>query len=556
VSSLLRRFALALTLTLIAHPGLGQPPASGVQVRMENGASQILVQGKPYLILGGELGNSSSLTAAEADTILPRLARLHFNTALMPVAWDEIEPTEGQFDFTVPDHWIDVARQQRMHLVFLWFGSWKNAFSEYAPASVLANPERFPRAISAQGLPLEILSALGQETARADAHAFAALMRHLKERDADQQTVLMIQVENEIGTLGIGGRDRSAPANELFAAPVPAQLASYLAAHSDQLSSAIAEHYNANGRTWHEMFGANADEIFQAWCYGLFAQQVAAAGKSAYDLPLYMNAQLPAPFESAGEYPSGGPYPKVQAIYRAASPAIDFYAPDIYWPDFAAWVHDYQAAGNPAFVPEARLDVAPWNALYLYGQARGFGYSPFAVDSLPENPEHGGPEHAPSESSAAGPTLPDVYAALSDLAPLLLEAQQQDRVRALTLDAGSPRPSQTVALGGFLFRAMLSRSWPARELTSSHGAMLVLETRPNEFLITGSGLTVNFQRDPDADAQVAGIASVEQVSYSSGQWVTERNLNGDQTDQGRGLLLDAHKCRVYRLRLYTYAARE
>jgi beta-galactosidase GanA len=553
VSSLLRPSVLATLVLLTATASAQQ--ASGVQVRIENGASRILVQGQPYLILGGELGNSSSLTAAQADTILPRLARLHFNTALMPVAWDQIEPSEGNFDFSIPDHWIDVARREHMHLVFLWFGSWKNAFSEYAPAWVLANPQRFPRAISAEGRPLEILSALGGETARADARAFAALLRHLQQSDAGQQTVLMIQVENEIGTLGIGGRDRSPQANQLFAAPVPARLIAYLRTHRDQLSSAIAADYRPDGRTWHEMFGANADEVFQAWCYGLFVQQVAAAGKSAYDLPLYMNAQLPAPFERAGEYPSGGPYPKVQAIYRAAAPAIDFYAPDIYWPDFAAWVHRYQAAGNPAFVPEARLDAAAWNALYLYGEARGFGYSPFAVDSIPENPTASALRGAESgENAASGPTISDVYATLSDLAPLLLPAQQQDRVRALTLDSTSLRPSQTVALGGYLFRAMLSRTWPARQLASTHGAMLVLETAPDEFLVTGSGLTVNFLRDPDTDAQIAGIASVEQVSLSNGKWIPSRVLNGDQTDQGRALLMDAHQCRVYRVRLYAYAA--
>ena len=90
-------------------------------VRMENGASQLIVHGKPFLVLGGELGNSSAGTAAQADSILPRLAQLHFNTVLMPVAWDQLEPEEGHFDFSVVDHWIEVAQQQHLHLVVLWF---------------------------------------------------------------------------------------------------------------------------------------------------------------------------------------------------------------------------------------------------------------------------------------------------------------------------------------------------------------------------------------------------------------------------------------------------
>lgn len=517
-----------------------QPPV----VRIQNGASQLLVNGKPFLMLAGELGNSSAGTAAEADTILPRLARLHFNTILMPVAWDEIEPQEGRFDFSVPDRWIGVARQQHLHLVFLWFGSWKNAFSEYAPEWVLHDPQRFPREVSADGAPLEILSPLGEETARCDARAFAALMRHLREEDAAQQTVLMVQVENEIGFLGVGGRDRSEAANRLFAGSVPAELTAALTARSAKLPPELAAHFNPQGAMWKAMFGDAADEAFMAWQYAKFVQQVAAAGKAAWPIPLYMNAELPAPRERAGDYPSGGPYPLLQAIYRAAAPSIDFYAPDIYWPDFEDWVERYQAAGNPAFVPEARLDVAAANALYLYGEARGFGFSPFAVDSLDEA----------GAKAAEGPGIADVYGVLQPMSEAILDAQQQDAIRGLALHANSLRPAQTVSLGGFLMRATLARSWPTMQLGETDGAMIVLQSAPNEFLIAGSGLSVTFRRDPDADSQIAGIAGVEQVTNSNGKWVTERQLNGDQTDQGRQLLMDARQVRVYRVRLYVGGA--
>jgi beta-galactosidase GanA len=512
-------------------------------VRVAGGASQLIVHGQPFLLLGGELGNSSAGTAAQADSILPRMAQMHFNTVLTPVAWDEIEPQEGRFDFSVVDHWIEVARQQRLHLIFLWFGSWKNAFSEYAPRWVVADMKRFPRAISAEGLPLEILSPLGEETARCDSRAFAALMRHIREEDAAQQTVLMVQVENEIGVLGIGGRDRSEAANRLFDAPVPAALSHALDADRRYVSPELAAHLNPAGRTWREMFGGAADEAFMAWYYGLFANRVVEAGKREYALPMYMNAQLPAPLEQAGEYPSGGPHPAMQAVYRAAAPAVDFYAPDIYWPDFEQWVERYRAAGNPLFVPEARLDVAPYNALYTYGEARGFGFSPFAVDSLPS-------KDAPAH---AGPSLADEYAALGAMSGVILQAQAKGAIRGLVLHETSARPSRTVALGGFLFKASLSRTWPARNLAATDGAMMVIETAPNEFYVLGSGLTVAFTRDPDVDEQMAGIASIDQGSDEGGQWVTEGVLNGDQSDQGRALLMDAHEFRVYRVKLYMYS---
>ena len=533
-----RRLSIVCLILLAAGAAAQEMPA----VRMENGASQFLVQGKPFLMLAGELGNSSAGTAAEADTILPRLAALHFNTVLMPVAWDEIEPREGQFDFSIPDHWIEVARREHLHLVFLWFGSWKNAFSEYAPAWVLKDPQRFPREVGADGVPLEILTPLGDETMRCDARAFAALMRHVKETDAAQQTVLMVQVENEIGFIGVGGRDRSEAANRLFDGEVPADLVRALEAHRDRLRPDWAEQFHPAGKTWKAVFGDAADEVFMAWEYGQFVNTVVAAGKKEYALPMYMNAQLPAPLEAAGSYPSGGPYPRDQVIYRAAAPSVDFYAPDIYWPDFESWIEKYREQGNPVFVPEARMDLAPFNALYLFGEGRGFGFSPFAVDSLPEHPG----------AEEAGGELSDAYAALSEMSDALVAAQAKHETRALVLHATSWRPTQTVALGGYLFRASLARSWPSMKPGENDGAMLVLETAEDEFTVMGSGLRVEFQRDPDADGQVAGIAQIEQIEWADGKWVATRELNGDQSDQGRALLMDPHAFRVYRVRLYAY----
>jgi beta-galactosidase GanA len=208
---MLRKLAVFLCCVLLFSVSHAQP-AEQMRVHVDTSSGQFLIQGKPFVILGGELGNSSAGTAAQADSILPNLARMHLNTVLMPVAWEQIEPIEGSFDFSILDHWIDVARQQHLHLVLLWFGSWKNAFSEYAPAWVKADTKRFPRALTADGSQLEILSTFGAKTERLDSRAFAALMAHVRERDRGQQTVLMVQVENEVGYLG-PRRDRSPEAN-------------------------------------------------------------------------------------------------------------------------------------------------------------------------------------------------------------------------------------------------------------------------------------------------------------------------------------------------------
>jgi len=504
-------------------------------IQMQNGAGQLIVDEQPFLILGGELGNSSAGTAAEADAIVPNVARLHVNTILMPVAWEQIEPEEGHFDFSILDHWIDVARQNHVHLVLLWFGSWKNAFSNYAPAWVKQDTKRFPRAQAADGAPLEILSALSEENRRSDSRAFAGLMRHVREKDAEPQTVLMVQVENEVGYLG-WGRDRSQEANALFRGPVPDRLIAALAAKR-QLSPELAAHFNPHGRTWSEAFGDAAGEVFMAWNYANYVDAVAHAGRQEYRIPMYMNAQLPAALESAGKYPSGGPHPYYLDVWRVAAPSIDFYSPDIYWPDFEYWMTRYEIPGNAIFVPEARMDVAAFNALYAYGEARAFGFSPFAIDAL-------------KAADSPPPGIMQVYELLESMRDLLPAAQADAKTRALVLDKTRPRGTQTVALGGYLFEAALSRSWPERAVIADHGAMLILESGPGEFYILGSGLTVNFLRDPDVDSGIAGIASVEQVSRHDGNWTRERWLNGDQTNQGRELSMDPHQPRIYRVRLY------
>ncbi len=500
---------------------------------------QLIVDGKPYLILGGELGNSSAGTAAQADSILPRLSAMHVNTVLMPVAWEQIEPAEGTFNFGILDHWIDAARQQHLHLVLLWFGSWKNSVSSYAPAWVKQDPKRFPRAESATGDELEILSTLGPESLRADSTAFSSLMKHLKEKDEDRQTVLMVQVENEVGYLG-RGRDRSAAANRLFEGPAPAKLVQELQEKRDSLSPELRANFNSSGKTWHDVFGDASDEVFMAWNYARYIEAIVQAGKREYPLPMYVNCQLPALGERAGEYPSGGPHPYYLEVYRVTAPLIDFYSPDIYWSNFEYWIDRYRFAGNAVFVPEARMDGAPYNALYAYGEAKTFGFSPFGIESL---------QPSKSEDSAA-PTLAQVYDALDQMSDMLLSSQASGNVRALMLHKDSPRPTRTIALGGYLFECALSRSWPSRALSTDDGAMIAIKSGQNEFYIAGSGLTISFERGPDTDNKIGGIASIEEVSRSANVWTVVRRLNGDQNNQGRQLQMDPRRIGIFRVKLY------
>ena len=535
----LQRFlAISLMCAFVFTSAYGQS-GSGARVRIDRASGQLLLQGKPFLILGGELGNSSAGTSAEADATLPDIARLHVNTVLMPVAWEQVEPREGIFDFSILDHWIDVARQQNLHLVLLWFGSWKNAFSEYAPDWVKSDTKRFSRAMGVDGAPLEILSTFGADSAKCDSLAFAALLKHVRVKDGEQQTVLMVQVENEVGVLG-SGRDRSPEANRQFAGPVPRELVQKLVANRTEISRELAAHFNPQGKTWREVFGETADEVFMAWRYAAYVDSVSEAGKKEYPLPVYMNAQLPSFLERAGEYPSGGPHPYYLDVYRAVATHIDFYSPDIYWPEFEYWVRSYQIPGNPIFIPEARLETSPYNALYAYGAARAFGFCPFGIESLKASNSADEPE----------PGIMQVYAAIESLGPTLTDAQAADRTRGMALHANSPRASQSVVMGGYSFQGSLSRAWSTNALLANDGGMLLLQFAPNEFLIVGAGLTVKITRDPDTDGQIAGISSIEEVSRIGSEWKVAARLNGDQSNQGRQLTMDPHKVKIYRLRMY------
>ena len=277
--------------------------------------TELSVDGHPFLILGGELGNSSASSLDYLRPIWPKLVKMHLNTVLAPVYWDLLEPKEGTFDFTLVDSLIAGARAHQLKLVILWFGTWKNSMSCYVPAWMKTDQQRFPRATDTAGRPQEIITPFSSEALAADKAAFCALMRHIKAIDAQQHTVLMMQVENEIGMLP-DARDHSSLANAAFSKAVPSRLIDYLAAHwYNQFLYITQAIWESKGRptsgSWEDIFGKSprTDELFMAWYFGSYVEEIAKAGKAIYDIPFYVNAALNAPGRNPGEYPSAGPLP-------------------------------------------------------------------------------------------------------------------------------------------------------------------------------------------------------------------------------------------------------
>ena len=306
--------------------------------------------------------NNSSTSLEYVKPLWTKIAASKLNTVLAGVSWAQIEPQEGKFDFSVLDGVIQDARSQNLRLVLLWFATWKNGLSSYPPDWVKKDSERFPRAQNGGGESIEVLTPFSDANRDADARAFAALMRHVKSVDGGRHTVIMIQVENEIGVPD--SRDRSPAATKAYAEPAPVELMDYLQQHKDVLIPELRQVWEAAGfkttGTWEEVFGKGTatDEIFMSWTFARYLGRVAAAGKAEYPLPMFVNSWVPG-FAKSNEHAngqSGSPMPDTLDVWRAAAPPIDMISPDIYDSDYAMMCARYARSGNPLFIP--RLGIA------------------------------------------------------------------------------------------------------------------------------------------------------------------------------------------------------
>jgi beta-galactosidase GanA len=508
----------------------------------KNGRYSLLVDGEPYVILGAQVNNSSAWPAV-LPKVWPAVEQLQANTVFVPIAWEQIEPTEGRFDFSFLDTLLHEARAHNVRLGLLWFATWKNNGPNYAPEWVKLDNQRFPRVVTAKGETLNSLSPHASATLAADRKAFVRLMQHLKQHDV-QRTVIMVQVQNEPGTYG-SVRDYSPAAEKLFKSQVPA---------------ALARKLGKKAGSWETVFGADAEEFFHAWSVADFIGQVAAAGKREYALPLYVNGALRDPFEPGkpGSYSSGGPTDNVLDIYRAAAPAIDLAAPDIYMRESKKYfrvLELYDRADNPLFVAETGNDTT--YARYFFATlGRGaIGFTPFGIDFT-------GYSNFPLGSKRTDAAMVEPFAANYRLiAPF---ARTWARLAADKKVHGAAQPDDNaprrIELGKF--QATVSwnelqfgmKEWTKVETPEGRelpdGGALIAEVGSNEYLVTGRNARVTFGLANKSDTTAFLLARVEEGHYDAqGKWVFERIWNGDQTDYGLNL---TSLPQVLRVKVATY----
>jgi len=545
-----------------ASPASSASPAVDPRPHLveQGGRRALFVDGAPFLMLGAQAHNSSNSVQA-LQQVWPAVQAAHANTLEIPVAWEQVEAVEGRFDFSYVDELIRQARQRQVRLVLLWFGAWKNTSPQYVPAWVKFDNRRFPRMVNAEGRTHYVLSPFGEDTLKHDRRAFVALMGHLKQVDQGRHTVIMVQVENEVGSYGLA-RDHGPAADAAFKQAVPAEVlraqkrpvaavAAASSASSASPDTPAPAALKASG-TWAEVYGDYAEQYFHTWAVARYLEALAAAGRAVYDLPMYVNNALRDPLAPLApwknDFASGGPTYDVIGIYKAVAPHIDIVGPDLYSPESAkvtATLGQFQRADNPLFVPE--MSNGEVYARYVYDiLGRGaLGVAPFGLDHFPYSNY---PLGSPATDASMVAPFGRIYAAFRPLERQWARWAFEGRTAGAA--EGDDGATQTLALplGGwkaavsfgewqFGERAWLKPGDVPPWAGKRQGGVSIAQTGPDEFVLVGQRARVRIEPVQDlGNGHGAAIDHVEEGRFGAdGRWVATRRWNGDQVDWGLNL---------------------
>jgi beta-galactosidase GanA len=490
------------------------------QIIKKDGRHALIVDGQPFLMLGGQAHNSSGWPGM-LPQVWQAIEAMHANTLEVPIYWEQIEAQPGKFDFSLIDTLLLQAREHNKRLVLLWFATWKNGSSHYMPEWMKREPNKYPNITGKNGQPVDSPSPHTQAAMEADAKAFSTVMEYLKKADP-QHTVLMVQVENEPGAWG-SVRDYSPEAQKLFEGQVPERLL------KPEILKSLNKPVVSKG-TWQQVFGNDADEYFHAWSVAHYIGYVAAAGKAVNPLPLYVNAALRDPLSNPGAntYESGGATDNVIPIWKAAAPDIDLLAPDIYLAESEKAlkvIELYDRADNPLFVPET--GSSPEFVRYFYSVLAhgGIGFSPFGIDD-------NGSGETKEETETRLASIAREYEMAEPMMRELARWSFEGKIKAVV--ERDDHADQTIDLGSW--QAIVSFGTSRRNNTQPNASpvskAMVVQLGENEFVLIGTQCHFTFRPTGSNAGKAWQYLKVEEGQYENGTFKLLRIRNGDETDWG------------------------
>lgn len=463
--------------------------------------TQLIVNDEPFIMIAGEIHNSSASTIEYMEPLFPKLKSMNLNSAFVTVAWEQFEPKEGIYDYTLVDAIIENAKKNNLKVCLLWFASWKNGQSSYAPLWVKKDTKRFFRVKTKDGKEIETLSPFCDATKNADAKAFAELMKHIKEVDKDQ-TVILMQPENEVGMFQ--ELDYNQIALDLYEKEVPEQLMRYIKKNKTNLEDYVTAAWKANNYknkgTWKQVFGDTPESktFFTTWQYATYINYVARSGRKQYDLPMMVNAWIvQKPEDLPGVYPNGGPVSRVMDIWKAAAPDIDIQSPDIYLSNFKEICGMYHREDNPLLIPESRAEAG--RAYYSFGEHNAICFSPFGI-----------------EDAVDDFLFKKSYSVLNEIKHLIVKYQGTGKMRAV-LKEGKEESAELI-LGDYKLRVIFE---------NEPGFGIVIQTAEDKFIIAGMNFRIYFESTKKEETGYIG--QVWEGRYENEKWIPTRLLNGDES---------------------------
>ena len=542
-------------------------------------ATKMMVDGKPFIILGGELHNSTGTDKVALKNGLKEAKSYNLNTVLAYAYWELIEPAEGKYNFELIDYLITNAKQENLKVILVWFGSWKSTSSSYVPEWIKTNPKRFQRYTLENGKTLEMLSAFSEENRNADARAYMALMRHLKDFDK-QHTVIMTQVENEPGCFE-NYRDYSPAAIKAWQSSMPSEVVEYLQKNKGKLFPAIEKVWAANGYkatgTWEEILGKSTDqgeyrfyteELFMAYNYSKFINYIAEQGRKVHNLPAFCNGWL---YNNRGFYPHGTINPHVLDAYRAGGTALDFYSPNVYTIEYDELFKNYTLGRNTLFVPESLL--LPAGVLYAIGAFNAIGFAPFGID---------GEKTKSKESATNLNLLKGSYKAISEMTGMITQNYGSDKMKAIYLNP--VKESQEIQIGDYKLiatnsrkggfsidfgkslesegKAKMSFGSPSAEnkedkakampaspfgpLPEDISSAIIIQNSADEFYVVGYGVKLHFELKERIKFEHLGYLSIDEGYFENDKFIATKRWNGDEQKAS----LAANQITTLKIRLY------